>query len=177
MPGPAALDRALDLARSVPDFPEPGVLFWDLTPMLADPDAMTAVVAGFAEAHDRTGTGLVAAVEARGFLFGAAFAAANGYGVLPVRKAGKLPVVGHRLEYRLEYGSAVLEIPAGVVEPGRGVLVVDDVLATGGTAAAACELVERAGGVVTGVCVVLEIGALGGRGRLAGRSVHALRTL
>jgi adenine phosphoribosyltransferase len=171
------LARALDLARSVPDFPEPGVLFWDLTPVLADAEAMAAVVAGFHEAVDPGGTGIVAAIEARGFLFGAAFGAAHGYGVVPVRKAGKLPVVGHRLEYELEYGSAVLEVPAGVIRPGQRVMVIDDVLATGGTAAAACELVERAGGVISGVCVVLEIAALAGRQRLAGQKVHALRTL
>ncbi|HEV2781305.1 MAG TPA: adenine phosphoribosyltransferase [Actinophytocola sp.] len=171
------LGRALDLVRSVPDWPQPGVLFWDLTPLLADADAMAAVVDAFAEAHDRDGTGAVGAIEARGFLFGAAFAAAHGYGVVPVRKAGKLPVVGHRVEYRLEYGSAALEVPADVIRPGQGVVIIDDVLATGGTAAAACELVETAGGVVTGVCVLIEIGALGGRDRLAGHKVHALRTL
>ncbi|HET9140413.1 adenine phosphoribosyltransferase [Actinophytocola sp.] len=171
------LDRALDLARSVPDFPRPGVLFWDLTPVLADAGAMAAVADGFAAAHDGDGIAVLAAIEARGFLFGAAFGVRHGYGVVPVRKAGKLPAVEHRLEYQLEYGSATLEIPAGVIEPGQRVLVVDDVLATGGTAAAACELVEQAGGIVTGVCVVLEIGALGGRDRLAGRSVTALRTL
>lgn len=170
------LEAALDLARSVPDFPTPGVLFWDLTPVLADAGALAAVVGGI-RAADSGGAGLVAAIEARGFLFGAAYAAATERGLVPVRKAGKLPVVGHRLEYTLEYGSAVLEVPAGVIQPGQGVLVVDDVLATGGTAAAACELVERAGGTVTGVCVVLEIAALNGRKRLPGRRVHALRTL
>jgi adenine phosphoribosyltransferase len=175
--GRGKLDRALDLARSVPDFPQPGVLFWDLTPVLADADAMSAVVDAMFEADDGIGTDLIAAIEARGFLFGAAFGASYNYGVVPVRKAGKLPVVGQRVEYELEYGTAVLELPEGVIEPGQGVLVVDDVLATGGTAAAACELLERAGARVTGVCVVLEIAALNGRARLAGRQVHALRTL
>ena len=171
------LDKALDLARSVPDFPQPGVLFWDLTPVLADSDALCAVVDAMFEAHDVVGTDIVAAIDARGFLFGAAFGISYGYGVVPVRKAGKLPVVGQRIEYDLEYGTAELELPAGVIEPGQGVLVVDDVLATGGTAAATCELLERAGARVSGVCVVLEIGALNGRDRLAGRTVHALRTL
>jgi adenine phosphoribosyltransferase len=173
----ADLADALDLARTVPDFPEPGILFWDLTPVLADASAMARIAEEFGRGHDADGTELVAAVEARGFLFGASFAGAHGYGVVPVRKAGKLPVVGHRVEYCLEYGTATLELPAGVIRPGQGVLIVDDVLATGGTAAAACELVEHAGGVVTGVCVVLEIGALDGRKRLPGRPVHALRTV
>lgn len=171
------LSKALDLARSVPDFPVPGVLFWDLTPVLADPDAMAAVVDGIYEAHDVMNTDLIAAIDARGFLFGAAFGASYSYGVVPVRKAGKLPAVGHSIEYELEYGTATLELPADVIEPGQGVVVVDDVLATGGTAAATCELLERAGARVSGVCVVLEIAALNGRARLAGRPVHALRTL
>jgi adenine phosphoribosyltransferase len=138
---------------------------------------MAAVVEGLYHAHDVASTELIGAIEARGFLFGAAFGATYNYGVVPVRKAGKLPVVGHRVEYDLEYGSAVLEIPANVIEPGQGVVVIDDVLATGGTAAATCELIEHAGGTVTGILVVLEIAALNGRERLAGRNVAALRTL
>lgn len=173
----SGLDQALDLARPVPDFPQPGVRFWDLTPMLADAGAMAAVAGAFAERHQPSGTELVGAIDARGFLFGAAVGAVLRCGVVPLRKEGKLPLVGHRIEYQLEYGSSVLELPHGVIEPGQGVLVVDDVLATGGTAAAACALLERAGATVTGVCVVLEIGALAGRRRLAGRTVHALRTV
>jgi adenine phosphoribosyltransferase len=171
------LDQALDLARPVPDFPEPGVLFWDLTPVLADSGAMAAVAGAIAAAQDASGAELVGAIDARGFLFGAAVGATLGYGVVPLRKPGKLPKVGHRVEYQLEYGTSVLELPEGVIKQGQGVLVVDDVLATGGTAAAACALVERAGGRVAGVCVVLEIAALAGRDRLAGRSVHALRAV
>ena len=171
------LDQALDLARPVPDFPEPGVLFWDLTPLLADAGAMAAVAGAIAGAQDASGAELVGAIDARGFLFGAVVGATLGCGVVPLRKAGKLPMVGHRVEYQLEYGTSVLELPAGVIKQGQGVLVVDDVLATGGTAAAACALVERAGGRVTGVCVVLEIAALAGRDRLAGRRVQALRAV
>jgi adenine phosphoribosyltransferase len=173
--GEITLAKALDLARPVPDFPEPGILFWDLTPVLADPDALRAVVDGMQELAE--GADVIAALDARGFLFGAALAARHGYGVITLRKAGKLPVVGHRVEYQLEYGTASIETPAGVLAPGQRVLVVDDVLATGGTAAAACDLVEREGGTVSAVCVVHEITALNGRAKLPGRTVHSLRTV
>ncbi|MFT7838664.1 adenine phosphoribosyltransferase [Saccharothrix sp. BKS2] len=167
------LDRALDLMREVPDFPRQGVVFRDLTPVFADPDALRAVVDGLQGGIDPD-TQVVAAIESRGFLLGAALGYGWGYGVVPLRKPGKLPAVAHRVSYALEYGEATLELPAEAVLPGQRVVVVDDVLATGGTAAAACELVEAAGGVVTGVSVVLEIPGLGGRERLGGRRVDAL---
>ncbi|GAA1277212.1 adenine phosphoribosyltransferase [Saccharothrix xinjiangensis] len=167
------LDRALGLMREVPDFPRPGVVFRDLTPVLADPDALRAVVDGL-QGTVHPDTQVVAAVESRGFLLGAALGYGWRYGVVPLRKPGKLPAVSHRVSYALEYGEATLELPAEAVLPGQRVVIVDDVLATGGTAAAACELVEAAGGVVTGVSVVLEIPSLGGRERLAGRGVSAL---
>ncbi|QFZ24160.1 adenine phosphoribosyltransferase [Saccharothrix syringae] len=159
--------------REVPDFPRPGVVFRDLTPVLADPDALRAVVDALQDKIDPD-TQVVAAVESRGFLLGAALGYGWRYGVVPLRKPGKLPAVSHRVSYALEYGEATLELPEGAVQPGQRVVVVDDVLATGGTAAAACSLVEAAGGVVTGVSVVLEIPALGGRELLAGRDVSAL---
>ncbi|WP_447006887.1 adenine phosphoribosyltransferase [Saccharothrix isguenensis] len=170
------LDRALGLLREVPDFPLPGVVFRDLTPVLADPDALRAVVDALQD-KIHPDTQLVAAVESRGFLLGAALGYGWRYGVVPLRKPGKLPAVTHRVSYALEYGTATLELPADSILPGQSVVVVDDVLATGGTAVAACELVERAGGVVTGVSVVLEIQGLGGRDRLAGREVNALLTV
>jgi adenine phosphoribosyltransferase len=170
------LDRALGLLREVPDFPLPGVLFRDLTPVLADPDALRAVVDALQD-KIHPDTQVVAAIESRGFLLGAALGYGWRYGVVPLRKPGKLPAVTHRVSYALEYGTATLELPADSISAGQKVVVVDDVLATGGTAAAACELVERAGGVVTGVSVVLEIKGLGGRDRLAGRDVNALLTL
>ncbi|MBB5800541.1 adenine phosphoribosyltransferase [Saccharothrix ecbatanensis] len=170
------LDRALGLLREVPDFPLPGVLFRDLTPVLADPDALRAVVDALQD-KIHPDTQVVAAIEARGFLLGAALGYGWRYGVVPLRKPGKLPAVTHRVSYALEYGTATLELPADSISAGQKVVVVDDVLATGGTAAAACELVERAGGVVTGVSVVLEIQGLGGRDLLAGRDVNALLTL
>jgi adenine phosphoribosyltransferase len=169
------LDEALALIRRVPDFPEPGVMFQDITPVLGDPAAFRAVIdAMTATLQD---VDLLVAVDARGFFFGAAVAYSTGLGVVPVRKAGKLPVVGGKASYSLEYGTAELEIPGGIIEPGQRVAVLDDVLATGGTAAAACELVDLAQAEVAGITVLLEIGALGGRQRLAGRKVHALLTV
>jgi adenine phosphoribosyltransferase len=170
------LTRALALIREVPDFPEPGVLFRDLSPMLADGPALAAVAGALADGLDPAITTVVA-VEARGFLFGAALAALRGLGVVPVRKAGKLPLVADRQTYELEYGTATLELPDGVLSTGEKVVVIDDVLATGGTLAASCDLVERAGAQVTQVGVVLEIAALGGRDRLAGRNTAALLTV
>jgi adenine phosphoribosyltransferase len=120
---------------------------------------------------------VLVAVDARGFFFGAAVAYSRDLGVVPVRKSGKLPMVGGHASYSLEYGNAELEIPADVIEPGQRVAVIDDVLATGGTAAAACELVELAQAEVAGITVLMEIGALGGRQRLAGRKVHTLLTV
>lgn len=169
------MDAAAQLAalvRNVPDFPQPGVLFQDLTPVLADGSAFTAVVAWLAGlASDAE---LVVGVEARGFLLGAAVAHARGIGVVPIRKAGKLPAVAARRSYALEYGVATLEVPAGVLEPGTPVLVVDDVLATGGTVEASCELLAELGVRVSAIGVLLELTALGGRARLATRPLHTL---
>lgn len=160
----------------VPDFPRAGVLFRDLTPALADATALRAItdelVAGFAGRFD-----LVAGIEARGFLLAAAAAYASGSGVLAVRKAGRLPPETITEHYELEYGDAALEVRPGQFPVGARVLVLDDVLATGGTVAAACALLERAGASVAGIGVVLELLGLGARGRLAGREVLALKVL
>lgn len=164
--GAPDLTRVLGLVRDVPDFPEPGILFRDITPVLADSAAFTTVateLASYAGAAD-----LVVGIEARGFLIGAAVALVAGTGVVPVRKAGKLPRVAARQTYELEYGTATLELPAGTVPEGAKVFVVDDVLATGGTAAATCALLAGAGAEVTGVGVLMELTGLGGRGRLHG---------
>ena len=163
------------LVREVPDFPTAGVLFRDLTRLFADPVGFRAVVdrlAAIAPAVD-----IVAGVEARGFLLGAAVGYARGTGVVGVRKPGKLPVVADRESYTLEYGATVLELADGALGPGQRVLVIDDVLATGGTIAAACALVERAGAEVVGIGVVMEIAALGGRGVLVDRPLQALLTV
>ncbi|GAA3565046.1 adenine phosphoribosyltransferase [Amycolatopsis ultiminotia] len=170
------LDEALDLIAEVPDFPEPGVLFRDLSPLFADGAGFAAVADALAGtlAPDAE---LVAGVEARGFLLAAAVGYSRGLGVVLVRKPGKLPAVAGRVDYSLEYGTASVELPAGVVRAGQRIAVLDDVLATGGTVAATGKLLEDAGAVVTGVSVVLELAALGGRAGLGGRSVHALRSV
>lgn len=168
-----SLASALGLIRDIPDFPEPGVLFRDLSPLFADGGALRAVIGGLSDVLS-SGVDVVVAVEARGFLLGGALAQAHGLGLVPVRKPGKLPVVADRVGYTLEYGTATLELPAGALVEGQRVAIVDDVLATGGTVAATCELVERAGAAVEAVSVVLELAALDGRSRLAGRKVHSL---
>jgi adenine phosphoribosyltransferase len=170
------LGAALGLIRDVPDFPRPGVLFRDLTPLLAEAAAFRVVVDAMAVGLPAE-TEVLLAVESRGFLLAAAIGRAVGLGVVPVRKPGKLPLVKHRVSYALEYGTATLELPADVLRPGVAVTVVDDVLATGGTAAAACALAELDGAVVAGITVLLELGALDGRSRLAGRNVTALATV
>jgi adenine phosphoribosyltransferase len=164
----------VSLIREVPDFPQPGVLFRDLAPVFADAHTFRAVVDTLIAPAQQVD--VVVGVEARGFLLGAAAAYALGAGVVGVRKPGKLPVVSDREGYALEYGVASLELAHGVLRPGQRALVVDDVLATGGTAAATCALVERAGVTVSSIAVLLEIGSLRGRDRLAGRAVHAILT-
>jgi adenine phosphoribosyltransferase len=167
------LDKALGLITEVPDFPEPGVLFRDLSPLFADARAFKAVADALAGTLGPEVEAL-AGVEARGFLLAAAVGYARGLGVVLVRKPGKLPLVAGRVDYALEYGTASVELPAGIVRPGQRIAVLDDVLATGGTVAATCKLLEGAGAVVDGVSVVMELAALGGRGVLTDRQVHAL---
>jgi adenine phosphoribosyltransferase len=160
----------------VPDFPQPGIGFKDLTPLFADGPAFREVIEQIAD-DGRDGFDVVVGIEARGFVIAAAVAYATGVGVVPVRKAGKLPRPAFSVSYSLEYGLATLEVHEDAFEPGQRVLVVDDVLATGGTAAAALDLVERAGGILAGFTVLLELSFLGGRERLAPRPVHALLTV
>ncbi len=159
--------------RDVPDFPEPGVTFKDFSPLLADGVAFAWLVDDIARRYAGR-VDVVAGIEARGFILGAATAYRLGVGFVPVRKAGKLPSATHRLEYELEYGSSVLEIHRDAFTPDARVLVMDDVLATGGTAAATCELVELAGAVVVAVETVLELSFLDGRSRLTGREVSSV---
>ena len=189
--GPSAqpLDELIaGLAVDVPDFPVPGVLFRDLTPVFADPVGFRRMVEGLTVPHDGdpraaavagdggTGFDVVVGVEARGFLLAAAVAIRAGVGVVPVRKAGKLPRTVVTADYALEYGTATLELHEDSLHAGQRVLLVDDVLATGGTLEAAVALVERLGAVVTAISVVIELTALGGRQRIAPHAVHALWT-
>lgn len=168
------------LVRDVPDWPEPGVTFRDITPLLDDPEAFRTTVDALAD----LGRGLVdgpvdrvIGIEARGFILAAPIALRLGAGFVPVRKAGKLPAATHAVSYDLEYGSATLELHRDALSPGDRVLVVDDVLATGGTAAATARLVEQCGANPAGFVVLLELAALGGRDRVADMPLGALRTI
>ncbi|MDQ7907916.1 adenine phosphoribosyltransferase [Phytohabitans sp. ZYX-F-186] len=161
----------------VPDFPSPGILFKDLTPLFADGPAFREVIDGIVAHHGAGSFDVVAGIEARGFVVAAAIAYATGLGVVPIRKAGKLPRATHSASYELEYGEAALEVHTDAFMAGERVLVVDDVLATGGTAATTLDLVERAGGTVAGFTVLLELSFLPGRERLAPREVHAVLTV
>lgn len=160
----------------VPDFPQQGIVFKDLSPLFADPAAFRAVVDAVA-AGTGDGFEVIVGIEARGFVLAAAVAYAAGVGVVPVRKAGKLPRATYAASYALEYGEATLEVHQDAFRSGQRVLVVDDVLATGGTARATLELVERAGGTVAGFTVLVELGFLSGRSKLTGYPVHALLTV
>ena len=159
--------------RDVHDFPEPGIVFKDITGVLVDPEAFRALVEALAHVAPAD-IDLVAGMEARGFILGAALAAHLGTGFVPIRKVGKLPPPTRSVSYDLEYGQATLELREGTVPVGARVLLVDDVLATGGTAAAAAELVEAVGAHVVGLAFLLELTALGGRARLDGRAVSSI---
>lgn len=164
-------DQLKKLIRDVPDFPQPGIIFRDITPVLADPTTFREVVDMMSKHWLKTGVGHVAAIEARGFIPGAAIAVKLNAGFIPIRKAGKLPwrVLSH--SYQLEYGTDQLDVHEDAIAGGDKVLIVDDVLATGGTAAAAVELIRKLGGNVVGVQVLIELSALGGRKRLSGIDV------
>ncbi|GID92821.1 adenine phosphoribosyltransferase [Amorphoplanes digitatis] len=175
--GPEAAALVASRVVDVPDFPKPGILFKDLMPLFSDGEVFRQVIDEIVAYHGPDSFDVVAGVEARGFVVAAAIAYATGKGVVPVRKAGKLPRRTHSVSYALEYGEATLEVHEDAFAAGERVLVVDDVLATGGTALAALELVERAGGAVAGFTVLMELSFLDGRARLAPRTVHALLTV
>jgi adenine phosphoribosyltransferase len=173
--------QLLPLIRDVPDFPEPGVTFKDISLLLADHSAFGATVQALAApGRDAAGSLLVdkvVGIEARGFILGAPVALALGAGFVPVRKLGKLPGTTYTATYELEYGEATLEVHRDALAAGERVLVVDDVLATGGTVEATAELVRRAGATVAGASVLLELQALGGRQRLSALALHAVLTV
>ena len=156
-----------DFIRDIPDFPKPGILFRDITPLLATPEAFRETIAQLATHYRGADISVVAAAEARGFIFAAPLAIELGVGFVPVRKPGKLPFDTHAFHYELEYGSDTLEIHIDGVSAGQNVLLVDDLLATGGTMLACCRLVERSGARVAGCAFVIELLSLGGAARLA----------
>jgi adenine phosphoribosyltransferase len=160
--------------RDIPDYPQPGIVFRDITPLLAAPDVFAATVDALAAPFEGERIDKVVGVEARGFVFAAPVAYRHGAGFVPVRKPGKLPWEIEREEYKLEYGTDLLEIHCDAVHPGERVLIVDDVIATGGTAAASARLVERLGGTVVGLAFVLELCYLHGRDKLGGRRLHTV---
>jgi adenine phosphoribosyltransferase len=180
-PGAALARLIAGRVRDVADYPRPGVMFKDITPLLADGAALSAVVNGLAAGHLPRGAAggidKVAGIEARGFILAASVAIALGAGFVPVRKQGKLPGPTYAQSYDLEYGSATIEVHQDAFTAGERVLIVDDVLATGGTAAATAELVRKAGADVAGFAVILELSFLDGRARLPGSRVHSLLTV
>ncbi len=162
------------LIRDIPDFPQPGILFRDITPLLANPEGFRAALDGLAEAATPLAPDAVVGIESRGFIFGAPLADRLGLPFVPVRKPGKLPAERMSVEYSLEYGDSRLDIHRDAVAQGSRVVIVDDLLATGGTALAAAKLVEMLGAAVAGVLFVVELEALGGRSKLGAYEVESL---
>lgn len=169
--------RLEDHIRAIPDFPQRGVVFRDLTPLLGDPAALRAAMAALLAPFRGDRIEVVAGMEARGFIFGALAAWELGAGFVPLRKPGKLPAEVEAVTYDLEYGRATLEVHRDALAAGCRVLIVDDVLATGGTAAASVDLVRRLGAELVGCAFLVELAALNGRARLAGERVHAVLRL
>jgi adenine phosphoribosyltransferase len=168
------MEQLKSLIREVPDFPKPGINFYDITTLLKDPAGWRATIDALKEHYAGLEVDLVVGIEARGFFFAPAIAYALGAGFVPVRKPGKLPAATESIEYALEYGTDRLEIHRDAVAPGSKVLIIDDVLATGGTASGVASLVEKLGGTVTGLGFVIELDFLNGRSKLAGRDVFSL---
>jgi adenine phosphoribosyltransferase len=154
------------LIRDVPDFPKPGILFKDITPLLANPAGLSLAVEFLTQPFRDQHIDIVVGAESRGFIFGTAVARNLSAGVVPVRKPGKLPTKKLSLTYDLEYGTDTLEVHADAIKPGQRVLLLDDLLATGGTMRACCELVEKLGGTIVGICILIELAGLGGREKL-----------
>ena len=162
------------LIREVPDFPKPGILFYDITTLLKDPAGFKSIIDELVRHYGGKGIEIVVGIEARGFIFAPAVAYALNAGFVPIRKPKKLPAATERVEYDLEYGKDSVEMHRDAVQPGQSVLIVDDVLATGGTAAAAAKLVEKLGGKVKGLGFVIELDFLSGRRKLPGYDIDAM---
>ena len=160
--------------RHVPDFPKPGILFYDITTLLRNADGLRATIERLATPYGAAAIDVVVGIESRGFILGAAVADRLGAGFIPVRKPGKLPAKAIKEQYDLEYGQDALEIHADAVDRGQRVLIVDDVLATGGTAAAAAQLVRKAGGELHGLAFLIELVGLNGQSRLTGERIHSV---
>lgn len=167
-------DHLKKLIREVPDFPKPGINFYDITTLLKDKRGFQETIDGLEAHYQQQSVDIVVGIEARGYFFAPAMARALGAGFVPVRKPKKLPSTVRSIEYDLEYGTDQLEIHADAIEPGQNVLIIDDVLATGGTASAVARLVEQLEGKVSGLGFVIELGFLNGRSKLAGRDVFSL---
>jgi len=163
-----------DFIREVPDFPKAGILFRDITPLLVDARALAAAIDALSDPFVDAGVDVVAAVEARGFIFGAAVARRLGAGFVPLRKKGKLPWRTESVSYALEYGTDTIEAHTDALGPGRRVLMIDDLLATGGTMAAACRLMEKLGAEIVGLTFLIELSGLAGRDRLEGYPLHVV---
>lgn len=168
------MNHLKSLIREVPNFPKPGINFFDITTLLKDPIGLQSVLDALKSRYAGASIDQVIGIEARGFFFAPAVAYAIGAGFVPVRKPKKLPAPVERVEYALEYGTDTLEIHKDAILPGQRVLIVDDVLATGGTAAAVTELVTRMGGTIAGLSFVIELDFLNGRDKLIGQDVHSL---
>lgn len=162
--------------RDIPDFPKPGIVFKDITPLLGDAAAFDASILALAEPYRGERIDAVVGIESRGFIFGAAVARELGVGFVPIRKPGKLPADTIAVSYALEYGEDTVEIHTDAVQPGQRVLLIDDVLATGGTMAAACELIDKTGAEIVGLAFLVELGFLNGRDKLNGREIHSVLT-
>jgi len=168
------MDTLKSRIRSVPDFPKSGILFYDITTLLRDPVGFKAALDGLSTPYQDQGISLVVGIESRGFILGAAVADRLGAGFCPIRKPGKLPAKTIKEAFQLEYGTDAIEIHADAIEPGQRVLIVDDVLATGGTASAAARLVTRLGGQLHGLAFLIELIALNGRQHLQGQEILSL---
>jgi len=169
-----SMEKIKAAIRDIPDFPEKGIVFKDITPLLQDAETFREAVDELCAPYRENPPALIVGIDARGFIFGAAMAYRLGTGFVPVRKKGKLPHVTVSADYTLEYGSATIEMHEDAIPTGTRVAIVDDLLATGGTLAAAADLVKRQGGQIAGISVLIELGFLSGRDKLPGETIHAL---